>query len=89
MNPRLELYVSGSALVSRYIYRGGGRRIVILDPLLKRKSAVRSLRRSGLLDIEIARCLKVPTESVRRCTIVVGKSWIKTNLDVDIVGFNP
>lgn len=59
MNPRLELYRSGAPFLARHIYRGGGRRVAVLDRNRRARAALRAIMASGLPRLAAARRLRV------------------------------
>ncbi len=65
MNLREGLYVSGGGFVVRHVYpRGGGRRVAVLDPSRRTKTAILILLRRGLTPRQVARALDIPAASV-------------------------
>lgn len=73
MNPRLELYRSGSALVINTVYGKKGRRAVVVDAALRARQAAREMAAAGH-DVEtIARTLHRPRAFIR---MAIKKSWI-------------
>lgn len=61
MNLRLEQYRSGSCFFARHIWRGGGRRVTVLDPHIRARAAVRALSSAGHSPRTIGHLLKRPT----------------------------
>lgn len=64
MNLRLEQYRTGACFFARHIYRGGGRRVTVLDPHIRARAAVRALSNAGHSPRAIGLILRRPTAFV-------------------------
>ena len=57
MNLREQQFLTGASDLVRVLYLRGGRRVIVLDRIRRRRQAIRRLLEAGYRDIEVARVL--------------------------------
>lgn len=57
MNLREQQYLTGASHLVRVLYLRGGRRVVVLDRIRRRRQAIKRLLEIGHREIDIARVL--------------------------------
>ncbi|GHG24415.1 hypothetical protein [Paracoccus aerius] len=56
MNLREQQYLTGASHLVRVLYLRGGRRVVVLDRIRRRRQAIKSLLDTGIVSLMSPRC---------------------------------